>query len=85
MDTLVKDKVLSELSTAKKYLNKTLFLFDNHNDCIKVVKSSRKAQRALENARKIMLEGHLECCLREKIVTIYGNREFNKIAQLLRN
>ncbi|HLE49463.1 MAG TPA: metal-sensing transcriptional repressor [Patescibacteria group bacterium] len=85
MDTIVKDKVLSELSTAKKYLNKTLFLFENHDECIKVVKSSRKAQRALENARKIMLEGHLSCCLREKIKSLNGNREFYKIVQFLSN
>ena len=85
MNTSVKDKILSELSAAKKYLNKTPFLFENHDDCIKVVKSSRKAQGALGNARKIMLEGHLECCLREKLEALNGNREFNKIVQLLRN
>ena len=85
MNKLVKEKALFELSAAKKYLNKMLFLFENKHDCIKVVKNSRKAQKALGNARKIMLEGHLECCLREKLEALNGNREFNKIVQLLRN
>ena len=73
MDALVKNRVSFELTTAKKYLNKTLFLFENNDDCIKVIKSSRKAQGALGNARKIMLEA------------LNGNQEFNKIIQLLRN
>jgi len=85
MNTSVKDKILSELSAAKKYLNKTSFLFENHDDCVKVVRRSRKAQGAMGTARKIMLEGHLECCLREKLEALNGNREFNKIVQLLRN
>jgi len=85
MNNLVKEKALFELSVAKKYLNKMLFLFENKHDCIKVVKNSRKAQKALGNARKIMIEGHLECCLREKFKTLNDNHEFNKIVQLLRN
>jgi len=85
MNAYVKEKVLRELSTAKKYLNRTLFLFESHSDRIVVVKNSQKAQRALGSARKIMLEGHLECCLREKLEALNGNQEFNKIVRLLRN
>ncbi|OGM30106.1 hypothetical protein A2801_03840 [Candidatus Woesebacteria bacterium RIFCSPHIGHO2_01_FULL_41_10] len=85
MNNLVKEKALFELSVAKKYLDKMLILFENKHDCIRVVKNSRKAQKALGNARKIVLEGHLECCLREKFKRLNSDQEFNKIVQLLRN
>lgn len=85
MNKLVKEKALFELTAAKKYLSKMLFLFEHKHDCIKVVKNSRKAQIALGNARKIMIEGHLECCLREKFKTLNGDQEFNKIVHLLKN
>lgn len=85
MNKLVKERALFELSVAKKYLNKMFFLSENEHDCIKVVKNSRKAQKALGNARKIMLEGHLECCLREKFKTLNGDQEFNKVVHLIRN
>ena len=85
MNKLIKEKTLFELSAAKKYLDKMLILFENKHDCIRVVKNSRKAQKALGNARKIVLEGHLECCLREKFKTLNSDQEFNKIVNLIRN
>ncbi len=85
MHTFIKDKTLIELSSAKKFLNKALFLFENRNDCIGVVKNSRKAQKALGKARKIMLEAHLEYCIQEKFKTLSDDREFNKIVRLLKN
>lgn len=85
MNKLVKEKALFELLVAKKYLSRMLFLFENKHDCIEAVKNSRKAQKALRNARQIILEDHLECCLREKFNTLNGEQEFNKIVNLLKN
>lgn len=85
MDVFVKDKTLRQLYIAKKHLNTILFLFENHFDCLLVVKNSRKAQRALENARKIMLQGHLEYCLREKLTSLNGSKGFDEMVQIFRN
>lgn len=82
MNKLVKEKALFELYAAKKYLNKIIFLFENRHDYIGVVKNSQKAQKAIRSARRIMLEGHLECCVREKFKGLNDDQEFNKIVQL---
>lgn len=85
MNNVIKSSVKAELDSAQFYLNQTLDLIKNNADYTLVILNSRMAQKALENANQILLFGHLDYCMSDKLKNILGKNGARGIIHIIKN
>lgn len=78
------EKILHRLQIARGHLEKVLKMHENHESCIDMLHQSKAVQAALKKADHVILQNHLETCVRDDIVRGQAKRAIDEIMEVIK-